>query len=206
MVEAPRGELESFFAYVTSVLERLGIPYMVVGGFAATVYGVPRLTFDVDLVADMQLEQVQPLLSAFPGPDYYVSEESVHDSLERNYPFNIIESATAAKVDIVPMPADSFTHEAFERRREVVFNAAGNRATFIAAEDIVVAKLIAYQATESDRHLRDAQGVVVMQWARMDRRLLRQTARAVGVEAALDGILQTARLDLPDEKALNELE
>jgi hypothetical protein len=202
MIEAPRGELECFFAYVTSVLERLGIPYMVVGGFAATVYGVPRLTMDVDVVVDMQWEQVQPLVRAFPSPDYYVSEETVRDSLRRGYPFNIIESATAAKLDVVPMPTDPFTRKAFSRRREVVFDELGNRASFIAAEDIVVAKLLACQATESDKHLRDAQGVLVMQWAHMDRQSLRETARAVGV----DGILQAARLDLADETTLNELE
>ncbi len=39
-------ELRAFFTYVIEVLERLGIPYMVVGGFAAIMYGEPRLTID----------------------------------------------------------------------------------------------------------------------------------------------------------------
>ena len=34
-------ELHAFFAYVVRVLEQLNIPYMVVGGFAATIYGEP---------------------------------------------------------------------------------------------------------------------------------------------------------------------
>jgi len=33
-------ELKAFFTYVIEVLENLGIPYMVVGGFAAIFYGV----------------------------------------------------------------------------------------------------------------------------------------------------------------------
>ena len=43
-------ELRQFFNSVISVWERLRIPYMVVGGFAAIFYGEPRLTIDVDLV------------------------------------------------------------------------------------------------------------------------------------------------------------
>jgi hypothetical protein len=37
-------ELKAFFTYVINVLERLGIPYMLVGGFAAILYGEPRET------------------------------------------------------------------------------------------------------------------------------------------------------------------
>lgn len=196
MVEAPRGELEAFFAYVTAVLEQTGIPYMVVGGFAATVYGVPRLTLDVDVVVDIGWDQVQALVSAFPSPDYYVSEDAIRDALRRNYPFNIIESATAAKVDMVPLPSDPFTRHAFQRRRDLVYDEWGNQGTFITAEDIVVAKLNAYRATDSDRHLRDAQGVVVVQWGRLDLTLLRQTARWTGVEGLLDQILEAVQLDM----------
>jgi len=63
-------ELKAFFTYVIEVLENLGIPYMVVGGFAAIFYGEPRLTIDVDIVVDMKLEHVRPLVAAFPVPDY----------------------------------------------------------------------------------------------------------------------------------------
>ena len=67
-------ELKAFFAYVIEVLERLEIPYMVVGGFAAIFYGEPRLTIDVDIVVDMGWKHITPLVAAFPIPDYYVSE------------------------------------------------------------------------------------------------------------------------------------
>jgi hypothetical protein len=33
-------ELKAFFTYMIEVLENLGIPYMVVGGFAAIFYGI----------------------------------------------------------------------------------------------------------------------------------------------------------------------
>ena len=81
-------ELEDFLAYVVSVLERLKIPYMVVGGFAAVAYGEFRFTADVDIVVDMQYRHVDPFVAAFPIPDYYVSREGILDSLARRYPFN----------------------------------------------------------------------------------------------------------------------
>jgi hypothetical protein len=47
-------ELSDFFAIVVQALERLSIPYMVTGGFAAIFYGEPRLTVDIDIVVDIK--------------------------------------------------------------------------------------------------------------------------------------------------------
>jgi hypothetical protein len=91
-------ELKAFFAYVIEVLERLEIPYMVVGGFAAIFYGEPRLTIDVDIVVNMGWKHINPLVAAFPIPDYYVSEEGIRDSLQRCYPFNVIQPTTGARL------------------------------------------------------------------------------------------------------------
>lgn len=38
---------------VTSALDRAGIPYMVIGGFANLVWGEPRTTMDVDITVDI---------------------------------------------------------------------------------------------------------------------------------------------------------
>ena len=191
-------ELKAFFTYVIEVLENLGISYMVVGGFAAIFYGEPRLTIDVDIVADMKLEHVKPLVAAFPVPDYYVSEEGIRDSLQRGYPFNVIQPATGAKVDLVPLPRDPFTRSAFQRRQRLEFDEAGRSATFITPEDIIVAKLIAHRETGSDKHLRDARGVLVMQWAELNLGAIRRSARTNGVLEQFEALLEAARWELEE--------
>ena len=99
-------ELKALFTYVINVLEQLDIPYMVVGGFAAIFYGEPRLTLDVDIIMDMKWQHIAPFIQAFPIPDYYVSEEGIRDSLQRRYPFNVIQPTSGAKVDLVPLPEE----------------------------------------------------------------------------------------------------
>ena len=189
-------ELKAFFTYVVEVLERLEIPYMVVGGFAATLHGEPRLTIDVDIVADMKTEHVGPLVAAFPIPDYYISEEAVRDSLHRSYPFNVIQPTTGAKVDLVPLPRDLFTRSAFQSRQRLQYDAVGHSAMFIRAEDIVVAKLIAHRQTHSEKHLRDARGVLVMRWGQLDLEAIGHAARANGVLGQFEKLLDVARQEL----------
>ena len=179
-------ELKAFLTHVIGVLERLGIPYMVVGGFAAILYGEPRLTIGVDIVVDMRFEHLRPFMAAFPMPDYYASEEGIRDSLLRCYPFNVIQPLTGAKVDLVPLPADPFTRAAFERRQRLEYDEAGHSATFITAEDIVLAKLVAFQKTGSDKHLRDARGVLLMQWGPLNLEAIRRGATEIGTDNILN--------------------
>lgn len=189
-------ELKAFFTYVIGVLERLEIPYMVVGGFAAIFYGEPRLTIDVDIVVDIRAEHIRPLVTSFPIPDYYVSEEAMRDALQRRYPFNIIQPAIGAKVDLVPLPRDPFTRMAFQRRQRLAYDEAGHSATFITPEDIIVAKLIAHRETGSDKHLQDVRGVLVMQWGELDLEAVRRSARASGMLEVFEDLLEAARREV----------
>jgi len=186
-------ELRACLEEVLGVLERLEIPYMIVGGYAATLYGEPRLTLDVDIVVDMHVGHVPAFVASFSSDEFYVSEDGIRDSLARRYPFNVIESATAAKADLVPLSVDPFTRGAFDRRQRVVYDSQGHSAAFIAAEDLVVAKLLAFQATGSDRHLRDARGVLVTQGERLDLGWVRRVAGASGVGEVLDRLLKAGQ-------------
>jgi hypothetical protein len=192
-------ELRAFFAYVIDVLERLDIPYMVVGGFAAIFYGEPRLTLDVDIVIDMKPAHIRPFVAAFPIPDYYVSEEAIRDSLRRRFPFNVIQPFTGAKVDLVPLPRDLFSRTAFERRQRMEYDAEGHSAAFIRAEDLVVAKLVAFRETQSDKHLRDARGILTTQWGRLDLAAIRRQAAAAGVSDAFERALAMAQEEAEGE-------
>ena len=205
MAEMAHYELEAFFMHVVGVLERLEIPYMVVGGFATITYGVPRSTLDVDIVVDMRAEHIQAFVAAFPDSDYYLSEESIRDSLARRYPFNVIEMATAAKIDMVPLPSDVFSRTAFGRRQRIEY-VEGSSAIFITPEDAIIAKLLAHKNIGSDKHLRDAQGVLAIQWDGLNLEMLRRACRASGVGEIFEMILEAARREVEGAPESRKLE
>jgi hypothetical protein len=62
-------------------------------------------------------------------------------------------------------------------------------------EDIIIAKLIAYRETGSDKHLRDARGVLVAQEDDLDLEFVRRNASANQVLEAFEEILRTIRRD-----------
>ncbi len=191
-------ELSAFFTYVVESLETLQIPYMVAGGFAAIFYGEPRLTIDIDIVADIKSHHIKAFVAAFPSPGYYLSEEAIRDSLHQRYPFNVIQTTTGAKADIIPLPDDTFSRIAFSRRQRMVYSSAGQEAYFISAEDIILAKLFAFEQTGSDKHLRDIRGILVTQWGQLNLALIRRVADYRDVLDQFEQIYETARQEIED--------
>ena len=80
MTDHPPGAL---LRAIVEKLEAMGIPHMVVGSFASTVYGEPRSTRDLDLVIDPTPEQLNRLLAALDPDDYYVDPDVARDALRR---------------------------------------------------------------------------------------------------------------------------
>ena len=47
-------EQPEILRYAVNALEQLQIPYLVVGSFATSIWGEPRMTLDIDLLIDLQ--------------------------------------------------------------------------------------------------------------------------------------------------------
>lgn len=56
-------------ARVTALLGAVGIPYMLTGSFASTLFGAPRTTQDIDIVIEPTLGTLERLLHALPDSE-----------------------------------------------------------------------------------------------------------------------------------------
>ncbi len=65
---------------VVEALGQLGVPYHIGGSVASSIYGILRATIDVDLVADLRLEQVRPLVKQLEAA-YYIDEDMILDAI-----------------------------------------------------------------------------------------------------------------------------
>ena len=134
---------------------------MVTGSVAATFYGEPRLTLDIDLVLELSATELAELPLAFPVFDFYLPPEEVL-AVERLRPArghgNIIHHATGLKADIYFVGQDSFARWALSRRRIVH---ADDLMVYLAPpEYVIVRKLEYFREGGSDKHLRDIRGMV----------------------------------------------
>jgi hypothetical protein len=74
------GIIDAITSIVTA-FEQLGIDYYIGGSVVSSVYGIPRATFDVDLIADLRAEHVRPLVEELEA-EYYIDEDMIRDAIK----------------------------------------------------------------------------------------------------------------------------
>lgn len=78
---------------VVAALEALDVPYYIGGSVASSVYGEPRTTVDVDLVAELRSEHVRSFVQSL-GENFYADEERIRQAIRLRRSFNVIHLGT----------------------------------------------------------------------------------------------------------------
>ena len=142
---------------VTDFFEKLCVPYLIAGSLASTLYGMVRTTHDSDIVAEMGLEYLPMFVSALQD-EFYIDEEMLAESIQRNSSFNIIHRETMFKVDVfIPLPRPFLQAQLDRAHRQTFSFDMEISARFASPEDTVLSKLEWYRmgGEVSDRQWRD---------------------------------------------------
>jgi hypothetical protein len=189
-----QGEIARVTLLVTQTLEQLGILYAVGGSLASSLHGVMRSTLDVDIVADLQLEHVQPLVDAL-SKEFYADAETMRDAIEHHRSFNLIHYESAFKVDIFVRKLRAFDHMQLERREISIIATDPERNIYVVSpEDIILAKLEWYRlgGEVSDTQWRDVLGVLKVRAGELDLDYLQQWAGELHVGDLLERAIREA--------------
>ena len=150
--------LVGFYIEVVRALEKIDAPYMIVGAFAASTYGLARATYDVDIIVDLREPHFDTLAAHFPLPRFYADPYQMRNSTQLGIMFNLIDTERGAKADLVPLSREPAYRQAFARRiRRTFQDEAGNQfeAWCARPEDVIVGKLRAWNEGRSAKHPND---------------------------------------------------
>ena len=181
-------EQPDLLKYAVQALERLGIPYALVGSFASSTWGESRFTQDIDLLIDLKPGQVESLCAAFPDENFYVSRVAAEDAVDRHGQFNVIHPASGNKIDFMIAGPASWVRAQFERCKTVTLS-PGFKLDVAAPEDVILGKLIYYQEGRSEKHLRDITGILKMSGDMVDRSYVAKVATQLGVAEIWQSVL-----------------
>lgn len=163
-------DLRSAIARGVGVLDRLRIPYAVIGGVASDQWGIPRMTFDLDLVVSVERIRLPSLLDAWIQAGFEFDAARVLRELGED---------TLSQVRYGTFPVDLWLpslplhHEILRTRRPVaVF---GRTVWFASPEMVVVLKLIAGRSKDWE----DVKGILAVNAGRLDLDGMRRWASEV---------------------------
>ena len=138
---------------IAEIFDQLKINYMLVGSFASSYYGEPRFTRDIDIVADLKLEQVEQFAQNFPENEFYLSKETIKQAIERGGMFNIFHISSGNKIDVFTPLKDPLLEKEWGRRKKILLE---DFQIFSASpEYVILKKLEYYKEGESELHLKD---------------------------------------------------
>lgn len=155
-----------FLTRITTALEMHGIPYMLTGSVASSLYGVPRATNDVDIVIAPQREQLLALVQMFQRLRLTVANEHAIAAFRDRGQFNVIDFPSGYKVDLIVRKDREFSVTEFDRRD--TYEVDGMRLTIASPEDVLIAKLEWAKLGDSERQIVDAAGILEVQGGSLD--------------------------------------
>lgn len=169
---------------LAEALEKLGVVYWIGGSMASSVYGLPRTTQVVDLVADLQEDHTDGLMGALEN-EFYIDRQTVQRAIRTRRSFNVIHLDSMYKADIFLLGATPYAQAEKNRRQSEPLGNQPNapQAYFCSAEDIILHKLVWFRKSQGTlmKQLDDVQHVLKVQARSLDFNYLHQWAAELGV-------------------------
>jgi hypothetical protein len=173
---------------VIECFEELGIAYYIGGSVASSAYGIARATMDVDLVAKVEIRQLNRLVKVLET-DYYIDAEMIRDAIHRRSSFNLIHLETMIKIDIFIVKDRPYDLQALTRRQPDTLDEESSRKFYLSSpEDIILNKLQWYQIGGgiSEQQWKDVLGVLKVQGDKLDLEYLKYWASRLNLSDLLN--------------------
>ena len=163
-------DVTGLLAALTSELDRRGLNFMLIGGQAVLLHGLPRFTADVDVtlaVGPAALPELRASCQALGLAPVTPASESVEAFVRRTFVLPARHAATGVRVDFI-FSTTGYEAKAVARAKRIPLG--GVLVPFATAEDLLIHKLFAGRP----RDFEDAEGIArrqagVLDWTYLGR-------------------------------------
>lgn len=180
-------DLVSIFA---PAFDAAGVEWMIVGGVASIVYGEPRLTQGIDIVASFPPADAGRLVEQLPASEFYcppvqvIAEEASREAFGH---FNLLHLETDARADVYLAGQDPLARRGLQGRKAVVL--VERKVPVAPPEYVILHKLRFRLQGASERHLRDVRGMLRVLGDSIDRAALERDVATFGLTTSWKELL-----------------
>jgi hypothetical protein len=167
---------------VVGALNRSGLRYALTGGVAASYYGRPRTTLDVDVLVVTKESELTRLAKSLTDKGIKAGAKELSRAWRSKYRIaTVLDSKSPHRLDII------FADQRLERKAGPIL---GTHTYYQTAESLILSKLRMIKATiQPERAATDRQDIkAILKAAHVNLASLRRRARAQGTLELLGGL------------------
>jgi Nucleotidyltransferase of unknown function (DUF6036) len=127
-----------------------------------TLYTIPRMTRDIDIVVELFEDDIDKFYLIFEGHSY-IDKLTIKEEVKRRGMFNVIDHRTGYKIDFMLKKYSAFREHEFARRIKTL--AFGFPTWIVSIEDLIISKIIWIQDYQSDRQMDDIRNLLLNEQA-----------------------------------------
>ena len=173
--------MQAILQVVCAALHDARIPFMLTGSVAAAFHGASRATMDIDVVIDPVEAQLEVFVGIIECTGAYVSRDAAREALQHRTMFNVVDTESGWKVDLMIRKDRAFSTTELERREAAdVFGVALAIATL---EDVILSKLEWAKLGASARQLEDVRTLLRLRGEDVDTAYIERWLDALGIRS-----------------------
>ena len=139
---------------IASALEKVNLPYMIIGGQAVLLYGEPRLTKDIDITLGIGVNEYKKILSTITELNLKILIDNPESFINEFMVLPVIDEKSGIKIDFI-FSFTLYEKDAIKRSKKVKLGKT--MVNFASLEDVVIHKIIAGRA----RDLEDIRNILL---------------------------------------------
>jgi len=145
---------EQLISRIAAELRRAGIPYMIIGGQAVLLHGLPRMTKDIDITLGVDTQALDKVVSSIAATGLEIIPDHFRSFVEKTFVLPARHQESGIRVDFI-FSFVPYERQAIDRAKPVLL--AGEPVLFATAEDVIIHKCFAGRP----RDLEDARSILI---------------------------------------------
>jgi hypothetical protein len=145
---------EQLISRIAAHLRRAKIPYMIIGGQAVLLHGLPRMTKDIDVTLGVDTRDLDRVVKSVAAIGLEIIPDNFESFVEKTFVLPARHKESGIRIDFI-FSFISYERQAIDRAKPVLLS--GEPVMFASVEDIIIHKCFAGRP----RDLEDARSIVI---------------------------------------------
>jgi hypothetical protein len=139
---------------IAAELKRAEIPYMIIGGQAVLLHGLPRMTKDIDITLGVDTQELDKVVKSIAAIGLQIIPDHFESFVEKTFVLPARHRESGIRIDFI-FSFIPYERQAIERAKPVLLN--DEPVMFASAEDVIIHKCFA----DRPRDLEDARSIII---------------------------------------------